>query len=295
MKLASYQDGSRDGQLVVVSRDLGSAHYATGIATRLQQVLDDWNFLSPQLDELYASLNHGKPRHAFAFDPRLCAAPLPRAYQRFSSRVGPTGVAMQQAASDDLLGPHDPIALPDAATGLGLRSEPGLAVVTGDLGADRTPDAALESVRLLMLVNDLRRDATEGDDAERWPTCLAAAFGPVAVTPDELGDAWVDGQVHLSLDATRNGQAMGRFAAAADPHHGFGALVAHATRARRLRAGSIVGIRIGGLDASGPALQAGDTLRFDVRGRGDHSVFGSIEQTAELCAAPAACLMSRHT
>ncbi|MDL2338654.1 MAG: fumarylacetoacetate hydrolase, partial [Pseudomonadota bacterium] len=137
MKLASYQDGSRDGQLVVVSRDLGSAHYATGIATRLQQVLDDWNFLSPQLEELYASLNHGKPRHAFAFDPRLCAAPLPRAYQRFSSRVGPTGIAMQQAASDDLLGPRDPIALPDAATGLGLRSEPGLAAVTGDLGADR--------------------------------------------------------------------------------------------------------------------------------------------------------------
>ncbi|MDL2339496.1 MAG: fumarylacetoacetate hydrolase family protein, partial [Pseudomonadota bacterium] len=174
---------------------------------------------------------------------------------------------------------------PDAAAGLVLRSEQGLAAVIGDLGADRTPDAALESVRLLMLVNDLRRDATEGDDAERWPTCLTAAFGPVAVTPDELGDAWVDGQVHLSLDATRNGQAMGRFDAAG-PHHGFGARVAHATRARRLRAGSIIGIRIGGLDASGPALQAGDTLRFDVRGRDDHSVFGTIEQTAELRAAP---------
>ena len=80
MKLASYRDESRDGQLVVVSRDMSTAHYATGIATRLQQLLDDWNFLSPQLEDLYQSLNQGKPRHAFAFDPTLCMAPLPRAY-----------------------------------------------------------------------------------------------------------------------------------------------------------------------------------------------------------------------
>eukprot|EP01137_Pigoraptor_chileana_P010039 Opistho-2@59121 len=81
MKLATYKDGSRDGQLVVVSRDLSQAHYANGIATRLQQVLDDWGFLSPQLDELYTQLNHGKLRHAFNFEPKLCMAPLPRAYQ----------------------------------------------------------------------------------------------------------------------------------------------------------------------------------------------------------------------
>ena len=81
MKLATYKDGSRDGQLVVVSRDLTMAHYASGIAHRLQQVLDDWNFLSPQLQDLSESLNHGKARHAFAFDPQRCMAPLPRAYQ----------------------------------------------------------------------------------------------------------------------------------------------------------------------------------------------------------------------
>src|SRR5262249_8883298 len=81
MKLATYKDGSRDGQLVVVSRGLASAHYATGISTRLQQVLDDWNFISPQLQDLYATLNGGKARHAFAFDPALCMAPLPRACQ----------------------------------------------------------------------------------------------------------------------------------------------------------------------------------------------------------------------
>ena len=81
MKLATYKDGSRDGQLVVVSRDLSSAHYASGIAQRLQQVLDDWNFLSPQLQDIYQTLNQGKARHAFPFDPKMCMAPLPRAYQ----------------------------------------------------------------------------------------------------------------------------------------------------------------------------------------------------------------------
>jgi fumarylacetoacetate (FAA) hydrolase len=81
MKLATLKDGSRDGQLVVVSRDLAQAHHANGIATRLQQVLDDWNFLSPQLEDLYATLNGGKARHAFPFEPRQCMAPLPRAYQ----------------------------------------------------------------------------------------------------------------------------------------------------------------------------------------------------------------------
>ena len=87
MKLATYKDGSRDGQLVVVSRDLGLAHFASGIATRLQQVLDDWNFLSPQLEDLATTLNHGKARHAFPFDPAMCAAPLPRAVARQIGRA----------------------------------------------------------------------------------------------------------------------------------------------------------------------------------------------------------------
>ena len=79
MKLATYKDGSRDGQLVVVSRDLSTAHYATGIANKLQQVLDDWGFIAPQLVDLYETLNLGKTRHAFPFDPAMCMAPLPRA------------------------------------------------------------------------------------------------------------------------------------------------------------------------------------------------------------------------
>ena len=125
MKLATYKDGSRDGQLVVVSRDLGTAHYATGIAQTLQQVLDDWGFLSPQLQDLYVTLNNGKARHAFPFDPAMCMAPLPRAYQwadgsafinhvelvrRARNSEVPetfyTDPLMYQGGSDDFLGPQ---------------------------------------------------------------------------------------------------------------------------------------------------------------------------------------------
>ena len=130
MKLATYKDGSRDGQLVVVSRDLSTAHYATGIASKLQQVLDDWNFLAPQLEDLYTTLNQGKARHAFPFDPERCMAPLPRAYQwadgsaylnhvelvraARSSEVPSsfyTDPLMYQGGSDDLQGPTDDIVL----------------------------------------------------------------------------------------------------------------------------------------------------------------------------------------
>ncbi len=100
MKLATYKDGSRDGQLVVVSRDLTSAHYATGVADRLQQVLDDWNFMSPQLQDLYDALNQGKGRHGFAFDTRQCMAPLPRAYQWADGSAYLNHVELVRAARD---------------------------------------------------------------------------------------------------------------------------------------------------------------------------------------------------
>ena len=109
MKLATYRDGSRDGQLVVVSRDLTTAHYASGIATRLQQVLDDWNFLSPQLEALAQALSRGKARHAFPFDPVRCMAPLPRAYARLQVAPASNGASWRLAPRDgsNLLGAGD--------------------------------------------------------------------------------------------------------------------------------------------------------------------------------------------
>src|SRR5439155_26500239 len=172
MKLASYKDGSRDGQLVVVSRDLATGHYASGIATRLQQVLDDWSFLSPQLEDLATSLDHGKARHAFAFDPTRCMAPLPRAYQvaggpafvhhvelvrRARNAEMPasfwTDPLMYQGGSDDFLGPRDDIVAASEDWGIDFGAE--VAVVTGDVAMATGADAAVESVRLVMLANDV--------------------------------------------------------------------------------------------------------------------------------------------
>jgi fumarylacetoacetate (FAA) hydrolase len=156
MKLATYKDGSRDGQLVVVSRDLSTAHYATGMASTLQQVLDDWGFISPQLQDLYDTLNQGKARHAFPFDAKQCMAPLPRAYQwadgsAYINHVELVRLArnstvpdnyyteplMYQGGSDDFIGPCDDARFPDEAYGIDFEAE--VAVITGDVAMQSTP------------------------------------------------------------------------------------------------------------------------------------------------------------
>ena len=261
MKLATYKDGSRDGQLVVVARDLGSAHYATGIATRLQRALDDWNFISPQLHDLYESLNAGKARHAFAFDARRCMAPLPRAYQWVAgpafidhgerlreARAAdgpeslPTDPPMCQGGSDDFLGPCDDI-LADEALGIDFGAE--LAVVTGDLPMGLSPSAALEGVRLLMIANVLSlRELIPAELARGFGLLQgrpATAFGPVAIAPDELGSAWRGGRVHLSVQCDWNGGGVGRCESGAETRFDFGQLLAHLCKTRSVRAGSIVG------------------------------------------------------
>ncbi|NKI96364.1 fumarylacetoacetate hydrolase family protein [Rhizobacter sp. SG703] len=262
MKLATYKDGSRDGQLVVVSRDLGTAHYATGIATRLQQVLDDWNFLSPQLEDLFVTLNHGKARHAFPFDPKLCAAPLPRAYQwadgsAFINHVELvrkarnaevpesfyTDPLMYQGGSDDFIGACDDIVVPSEKMGIDFEAE--VAVVTGDVPMGSTPEQALEGVRLLMLANDVSlRQLIPAELAKGFgffQSKPATAFSPVAVTPDELGGAWKGGRVHLPLQSTWNGRKVGLCDAGDEMTFHFGQLIAHICKTRNVRAGSIVG------------------------------------------------------
>ena len=163
MKLATIQDGSRDGQLVVVSRDLTQAHFAHGTASRLQQVLDDWNFLAPQLEDLSVALNGGKSRHAFAFEPRQCMAPLPRAYQwadgsayinhvelvrRARGATLPesflTDPLMYQGGSDDLLGPCDEARFGSEDWGIDFESE--VAVITGDVALGSSPEQGLEGI-----------------------------------------------------------------------------------------------------------------------------------------------------
>jgi fumarylacetoacetate (FAA) hydrolase len=262
MKLATYKDGSRDGQLVVVSRDLASAHFATGVATRLQQVLDDWNYLSPQLEDLYQTLNSGKARHAFAFEPAQCMAPLPRAYQwadgsayinhvelvrRARKAEVPesfyTDPLMYQGGSDDFLGPCDDAVFADEAWGIDFEAE--LAVVTGDVAMGSTPERSLDGIRLLMLANDWSlRHLIPAELAKGFgffQSKPATAFSPVAVTPDELGGAWHGGRVHLTLASTWNDRAVGLTEAGPEMTFHFGQLVAHIAKTRNVRAGSIVG------------------------------------------------------
>jgi fumarylacetoacetate (FAA) hydrolase len=263
MKLATYRDGSRDGHLVVVSRDLALAHYASGIASRLQQVLDDWNFLAPQLEDLSATLNGGKARHAFAFDPARCAAPLPRAYQWM---LAPGGAAAPppQRASDDLLGPGEDMVLPGLQASAHLQA--GLAVVTGDLPRGTGSAQALECVRLVLLAHAWSLPGSAQP---------AGAFAPLAVTPDELGAAWRGGRVQLAVRTQRQ---------AADSEHAqpgqaspdFGEVLADLARVRGVRAGSIIGPCA---EAAGPSpWQDGEHVHTEVIGSDGLSVFGAIRQ-----------------
>ena len=329
MKLATYKDGSRDGQLVVVSRDLSTAHYATGIAQTLQQVLDDWNFLAPQLQDLSVTLNHGKARHAFAFDPAMCMAPLPRAYQwadgsAYINHVELVRAARQsevpesfytdprmyQGGSDDFIGPCDPVIAVSEDFGIDFEAE--IAVVTGDVPMGSTPEQSLEGVRLLMLANDVSlRNLIPAELAKGFgffQSKPATAFSPVAVTPDELGEAWQGGRVHLTLQSTWNGRKVGMCDAGPEMTFHFGQLIAHICKTRNVRAGSVVGsgtvsnraVEVDGrktwpkgysciaekraietiLDGqpSTGYMRFGDRIRIEMKGVDGQSVFGAIDQ-----------------
>ena len=337
MKLATYKDGSRDGQLVVVARDLSSAHYATGIADRLQQVLDDWNFLSPQLQDLSDTLNHGKARHAFPFDPRQCMAPLPRSYQwadgsAYLNHVELVRAArksqvpesfysdplMYQGVSDDMLGPCDDVVCASESFGIDFEAE--VVVMTGDVPMGASADRALEGVRLVALANDVSLRNLIPDELAKGfgfvQSKPATAFSPVAVTLDELGDAWDKGRLHLTLQSSWNGRKVGMCDAGPDMTFHFGQLIAHLCKTRNVRAGSIVGsgtVSNKGVEVDGrmdwpkgysciaekraietiqdgaPStayMQYGDSIRIEMKGRDGQSVFGAIDQRIAAPAPP---------
>ena len=255
MKLATWKDGSRDGQLVVVSRDLATAHFAHGRVTTLQQALDDWNFLSPQLQELSLSLDEGKARHAFPFEPQRCAAPLPRAYQ-WACAGGAGDTAMQLLAADDLLGPCERVRV---EPGSRPKVAPVQAVVVGDLERGAGPETALEAVRLFTLCGVWHVEAPAGG-TDRGPnvvpTALATSFAPVMVTPDELGAAWRQGRLlgdlQVARGATRAQSADPDADTATKPALGLGEALARSCDTRRIRAGALVGARCGGWVAMAP-------------------------------------------
>lgn len=249
MKLASYADGSHDGHLVVVSRDLTQAHYANGIATRLQQVLDDWGFVAPQLEDLAVQLNHGKLRHAFPFEPAKCVAPLPRGCGW--AVVDADGGVQRDAGN--FSAPQQPLRAP-------AEGRPALAAIAGDLAAASDPAAALDALRLLTLAIDWRVD----------DELIATQLAPLAVTPDELGAGWSAGRLQARLHRLHNGSRQEPRDVDAKP----GAALARLARLRPLRSGQVAGIALGALDL---ALAAGDSLHLDLKAAEGASLFGAID------------------
>jgi len=261
MKLATLKDRTRDGMLVVVSRDLTRCVSARPIAATLQAALDDWTHVGPRLADLAHDLELGAlPSERFHEHDAL--SPLPRAYQWLDGSAyvnhvelvrKSRGVAMPesfwtdplmyQGGSDSFLAPRAPIRMPTEDWGIDLEGE--IAVIVDDVPLGATRDEAAAAIRLIMLVNDVSlRNLVMPELAKGFGFLHAkpsSAFSPVAVTPDELGPAWDGGKVSLPLLVTVNGQPFGKADAGVDMTFDFPALVAHAAKSRPLAAGTIVG------------------------------------------------------
>jgi fumarylacetoacetate (FAA) hydrolase len=321
MKLATLVSGGRDGQLVVVSRDLKRAVAVERIAPTLQSALDEWEAKAPALRETADALERGALANAFDFDPRRALAPLPRAYQWVDGSAYVNHVELvrkargaempasfwtdplvYQGGSDDFLGAHDDASFPSEEFGIDLEGE--VAVVTDDVPMGTTHADAHSRIRLLMLVNDWSlRNLIPGELAKGfgfYQSKPATAFSPVAVTPDELGDAWKNSVVHLPLQVQINGAQFGRPNAGVDMTFDFARLIEHVTKTRNARAGTIVGSgTISNYDrslgsaciaerrmleqieqgkATTPFLRFGDRVRIEMLDAQGQSIFGAIDQ-----------------
>ena len=330
MKLASLKQG-RDGRLLVVSCDLTRAADATSVVPTLRAALEDWTAAEPRLRELADALEAGRGAHV-PFDPAQCASPLPRSFgwadgsayvnhvalvRRARGAEMPesfwTDPLMYRGASDAFLGPQDPIRLGDPAWGLDLEAE--VAVVVTDVPQGATPVLTKPLIRLLMLVNDVSFRALIPPELAKSFGFLQSkgqtAFSPVAVTPDELGDAFDGGTVHLPILSHVNGQPLGTPNAGVDMTFDFPTLVAHAVKTRPLGAGAIIGSgTISNRDADGgpgrpvaeggvgysciaeqrsvetirhgkpktPLLGVGDRVRIEMLDAQGRSIFGAIDQ-----------------
>jgi fumarylacetoacetate (FAA) hydrolase len=319
MKLATIKNGGRDGRLAVVSRDLAQAAFADDIAATLLDAIEHWGSVEAPLRARAEALSQGKYR-AFAFDPAHAMSPLPRCYQwldgstfanhgSLMERAFDIGIKNEyqrfplvyQGASDDFLGPCDDVRLPSEADNMDFEGE--VAVVVDEVPMGTSQAQAASHIKLLMLVNDVSLRAHAGREMKTgfgWIQAKpSSAFSPVAVTPDELGEAWVDGRVQLPLQVKRSGAWFGH------PHGGemtfnFFRLIEHTAYSRTLRAGTILGsgtmsnaARSAGsaciaerraietLDAGGattPFLRFGESVRLEMFDAEQRSIFGAIDQ-----------------
>lgn len=320
MKLGTLNTESRDGELVVVSRDNKRAVRATQVAKNLREAVENWQSTKPKLEELFNALERGPVNGEFQVDPKKFHSPYPRAFQwadgsAFIHHVKLVRMArnaplpetletvplMYQGGSDCFLTPYEDIPQVDFAHGTDFEGE--VAVVTDDVPMGVTPEQALKHIVLLLMVNDVSLRGLIPEELAQGFGFLqskpSSAFGPFAVTPDELGPAWKEGRIHLPLDVQLNGEFFGNADAGAMHFH-FGQLIAHLARTRDLKAGTIIGsgtvsnedrargssclaekrmlekIHDGVMKT--PFMKAGDVIRMEMKDETGRSIFGVIEQ-----------------
>jgi fumarylacetoacetate (FAA) hydrolase len=318
MKLATQRDGTPDGRLLVVSADLETASLVERIAT-LQQALDRWGEAEPVLRALDRKLAAGTARDAVAFRPETIMAPLPRAWQWLDgSAYASHGALMQKAynhapieseaplmyqgMSHLFLAWDEDVVLPSEADGIDFEAEFG--IVTDAVPMGTPAGEALERVKLVVQLNDwsLRVIApVEMKTGFGWiqakPACSMA---PLAITPDELGDAWRDGRIDARMRVWRGDERFGDVPTL-EMGFGFHELIAHAARTRDLCAGTIIGSgtvsstsyaeagscciaerrAIEMIEAGAPRtsfLAFGERVRIEAVVDGGGAVFGEIDQ-----------------
>ncbi|HET7588391.1 MAG TPA: fumarylacetoacetate hydrolase family protein [Gammaproteobacteria bacterium] len=324
MKLATLKEGGRDGTLVVVDREL--QHYAAvpEIAPTLQDAVERWDETEGLLRAVYEDLNQRKARGARPLQPEMLASPLPRAYQFLDGsaylahveRVRKARNAemppsfqedplMYQAVSDGFLAPTEPVRV--ASTDYGIDFESEIGVITGDIPQGAVADECGKHIRLVVLINDVSlRNLIPAELKKNFGFLQSkprSALSPVAVTPDELGDAWRGGKLHLPLITHLNGKLFGEPNAGDDMQFSFPQLLAHAAKTRPLSAGTLLGSgtianqditrgssclaerRMLEIIDSGEAttqfMQYGDRVRIEMNYGDGRSIFGAIDQTIE--------------
>lgn len=323
MKLATLKTKERDGQLLVIDKELKQA-VKVEFVPHFQAALDDWATVATRLQEISKILNAGKLKDAFPVDLQTLAAPLPRAYQWLDGSVylshvervrksrgvampvdATTNPLMYQGSSDTMLGACDPIMVRDEGWGIDCEGEVG--VIVDDVPMGVTSEQAIQHIQLIVLINDISLRNLAKAELEKGFGFLQCkpptAFSPVAITPDELGEAWQDGRIHLPLRVSINNKLLGEPNAGVGMQFNFPTLIAHAAKTRPLGAGTIIGsgtvsnhdeskgvaclvekrtleiIATG--EAKTPFLKFGDEVTLEMRDKTGNNIFGTIQQTVE--------------
>ena len=317
MKLASIDNNTRDGQLVVVNKELTKAVKVTEIAVTMQAAIDNWNETECKLQTVYENLNAGKITNSFDFSSVRILAPIPRAYHWADGSAYVTHVElvrkarnadlpesfwtdplMYMGASDAFIGANDDIEIENEDWGIDFESE--IAVITNDVPAGTTAEKALSHIKLITIINDVSlRNLIPNELSKQFGFYQSkpwTSFAPVVVTPDELGDFWTKGKLHLPLYSTLNGKCIGSPNAGIDMTFDFGQLIAHAAKTRSLMAGTVIGsgtvANEGSINGSSclaevrcleiikegkaitPFMRFGDQIEIEMKDEEGNSIFG---------------------